>query len=195
MEIISRTEAEAKGLTRYFSGEPCSRGHVSERYLSMHCVQCHKEKRKERYESDPDERARNLRVAKEWHKANRAKRLQHKQKWYQNNKEQHHLGVKEWQKKNPEKVKIIRAAKRARRAKAPGTYKVDDILAIKARQRHRCAYCRKRLDDRFHIDHIVPIALGGTNWPRNLQLTCPPCNLGKSAKEPTRFAREIGLLV
>ena len=34
MEIISRKEAKAAGLTKYFTGKPCSYGHVSERMVS-----------------------------------------------------------------------------------------------------------------------------------------------------------------
>jgi hypothetical protein len=35
-----RREAMARGLQRYFTGEPCKWGHVSERYLNGPCVEC-----------------------------------------------------------------------------------------------------------------------------------------------------------
>jgi hypothetical protein len=39
--IITRAEAKARGLKRYFTGKPCgSRGHVAERYISGACVTC-----------------------------------------------------------------------------------------------------------------------------------------------------------
>jgi hypothetical protein len=42
MEILSRDEALEKGLKRYFTGKPCKRGHVSERFtVSKNCVGCH----------------------------------------------------------------------------------------------------------------------------------------------------------
>jgi len=34
MQIISRKEAIAQGLSRYFTGEPCGHGHIDERYVS-----------------------------------------------------------------------------------------------------------------------------------------------------------------
>ena len=34
MKIISYQEAKAKGLKRYFTGEPCINGHISERLVS-----------------------------------------------------------------------------------------------------------------------------------------------------------------
>ena len=51
MEIISREEAKAKGLKRYFTGEPCIRGHYSERLVSNKvCFSCLYEKRKKKRE-------------------------------------------------------------------------------------------------------------------------------------------------
>ena len=41
MQIISRSEAKAKGLKRFFTGKPCKHGHVAERYVgSSGCVEC-----------------------------------------------------------------------------------------------------------------------------------------------------------
>ncbi len=47
-EIITRAEARARGLTRYFTGQPCVKGHVAERYANFGnpksgpCVDCHR---------------------------------------------------------------------------------------------------------------------------------------------------------
>jgi hypothetical protein len=41
MQIISRAEAKAKGLKRYFTGKPCKHGHVAEREVfNATCVEC-----------------------------------------------------------------------------------------------------------------------------------------------------------
>lgn len=41
MEIITKQQAQAAGLQRYFTGKPCKHGHVSERYTSTGiCVEC-----------------------------------------------------------------------------------------------------------------------------------------------------------
>lgn len=41
MKITSREAAKKGGLTRYFTGEPCKRGHVSQRKTSSAtCVEC-----------------------------------------------------------------------------------------------------------------------------------------------------------
>lgn len=41
MKIITRQEAIARGLTKYYNGKPCKRGHDCERYtLTSNCAQC-----------------------------------------------------------------------------------------------------------------------------------------------------------
>lgn len=52
-----------------------------------------------------------------------------------------------------------------------------EILRIK--QSNVCWLCLIRLDERTHIDHIIPIYHGGTNNIKNLCLTHPICNLAK----------------
>jgi len=45
----------------------------------------------------------------------------------------------------------------------------------------RCRYCG-RTDGPLHIDHITPIARGGSNELANLQVLCAPCNRAKGAR-------------
>ncbi len=47
-----------------------------------------------------------------------------------------------------------------------------------------CAYCGGLIlyDELWHIDHVIPVAKGGSNDPKNLVLSCPACNLKKGAK-------------
>lgn len=90
------------------------------------------------------------------------------------------------------------ANEKAARRNAPGRWTDEDIKSRMKLQRGRCAYfmhCKAILSDGFHCDHITPLARGGTNYPSNLQLTCPTCNLSKGAKPADVFARQIGCLV
>jgi len=51
------------------------------------------------------------------------------------------------------------------------------------------------LGDDFHMDHIMPIALGGSNTDDNMQLLRKECNLQKQAKHPIDFMQSRGLLL
>jgi hypothetical protein len=42
MKIITRKEALAQGLKRYFTGKPCKWGHVAERNTDSDCITCRK---------------------------------------------------------------------------------------------------------------------------------------------------------
>jgi hypothetical protein len=48
---------------------------------------------------------------------------------------------------------------------------------------HACATCKSEED--LAIDHRVPIARGGTNQPKNLQILCRSCNSRKGTKVAT----------
>lgn len=50
------------------------------------------------------------------------------------------------------------------------------------RDGYTCRYCGAKAPDvTLTVDHVVPIALGGDDDPRNLVTACQPCNAGKSS--------------
>jgi hypothetical protein len=49
------------------------------------------------------------------------------------------------------------------------------------RDGYRCRRCRGR--DRLSIDHIIAVAMGGTDDPENLQTLCVLCNSSKGARQ------------
>ena len=76
IKIISRDEAKAQGLKRYFTGKPCKYGHVAERYAtSIVCVECERTQ----YEANPEKT--NAR-ARAWKEANPEKVRAKKTKRY-----------------------------------------------------------------------------------------------------------------
>lgn len=58
--------------------------------------------------------------------------------------------------------------------------------AVFWRDFYHCRYCRRfvfpRIIGRPEIDHITPVALGGTNRIGNLALSCRSCNRAKGTK-------------
>lgn len=62
-------------------------------------------------------------------------------------------------------------------------------------QRWKCGICQCSVKGSYHLDHIMPLKLGGLHTPRNLQLLCPTCNVRKSAKHPIQYMQERGFLL
>jgi 5-methylcytosine-specific restriction endonuclease McrA len=109
--------------------------------------------------------------------------------------ETHRLSSKLWPKKYPDKARQFWRRKRAIRQGAPGYHTLADVERIRLAQKNCCAYCRRKLGKKFHVDHIQPLSRDGTDWPNNLQIVCGSCNSRKHAKDPIQFAQELGLLV
>lgn len=53
------------------------------------------------------------------------------------------------------------------------------------RDNHACRYCGQMAPDvKLTVDHVTPVALGGTDNPDNLVAACVDCNAGKSSTSP-----------
>jgi hypothetical protein len=56
---------------------------------------------------------------------------------------------------------------------------------ILRRDGHRCRYCGATPDvTELHVDHVVPVSLGGLDDPTNLVAACRDCNRGKASIAP-----------
>ena len=127
--------------------------------------------------------------------ANREKEISKSKAWQSANKEHVKTYRKEYARKNPEVFAAKRHARRARIAKVGGTHTAKDIKELFEAQGKRCAYswCRTDLSHNRprsrHVDHIVPLAAGGSNDRSNLQILCRECNEAKGAKDPVEFVR------
>ena len=47
---------------------------------------------------------------------------------------------------------------------------------------HTCQYCGS-LQEQLVRDHVVPVSKGGSDHPRNIRMSCAPCNLSKGPKD------------
>jgi 5-methylcytosine-specific restriction endonuclease McrA len=104
--------------------------------------------------------------------------------------------IDRWWAKNPDKKKTYHRNRKARKRGNGGSHTASDIADIFALQNGRCAYCRTDLKKvRRHVDHVVPLAKGGSNGRRNLQLLCEPCNLSKGSRDPIDVMRSKGMLL
>ena len=87
------------------------------------------------------------------------------------------------------------AERRARKKGATLTSDIPTVVDLLAYQSGKCANCGKKPRESVHVDHIMPLALGGKHESANLQALCQSCNQRKHAKHPFVFANEEGRLL
>ena len=174
--IVTRKAAKAAGKTRYFTGKPCKHGHLEERFTSVgRCVVC-------------------ARIyASTW------KRLNFEQ-WLKNHspeklREYYRARFAKLTEEDLEKHRVHTRNRRARKKGNGGSHSAAQIRDLLVKQRHRCPSCSASLRRGYHVDHIMPIALGGSNDISNIQLLCRVCNERKSFLHPVVWAQRNGRLL
>lgn len=95
----------------------------------------------------------------------------------------------EYQKRNLDKARVRNQKRRSKRNGEDGEHTLDEIEFIMEMQNHKCVSCGVHLDEtNKHLDHILPLTLGGSNEAKNLQWLCKFCNICKSASHPDDWA-------
>lgn len=95
---------------------------------------------------------------------------------------------------------VERANRDARKRGTPGNGLTAGIRKrLWFLQKGKCAACYARLKteglQKYHLDHIEPLALGGPHCDANVQLLCPGCNVRKGATPPVEFMQSLGRLL
>jgi 5-methylcytosine-specific restriction endonuclease McrA len=143
--------------------------------LCSSCKQC-ESRRAEKYYAEHAEHRREY--FQKWYAEHQLQQVE----WRTKHAEQQREKVKQWQSNNPDKVRARDSRRKARELAAPGTHTSSDIKHLFHEQKGCCAYCGVSLENGYHADHIIPLAGGGSNWPDNLALACPTCNISKKDK-------------
>ncbi len=98
--IVSRKEAIARNLNKYFTGNKCSRGHVSERYtISCVCIDC------SLFHGKGDKRKK---FKRDYRIKNRDKILKQDRERNRTNKDKLNKRTRDWHKNNRDKVNLAR---------------------------------------------------------------------------------------
>lgn len=94
-------------------------------------------------------------------------------------------------KNSPEIIKLYKRTyssnQRVRRFGVSGYLSRKLVDQLMNDQSGKCAYCQALLD-KYHVDHITPLARGGTHELSNLCLACPSCNHSKWASTLEEWA-------
>lgn len=206
--MLSRACLKCGSTTNGFHKNPaCSDG------MHPHCKVCRAEaarNRKERetheqrqvrlakaaeYRNQPDRKARQLQLTKEWQKRNLERTREAGRNSDRRRSVKKSEYMKEWRKENREIVAAYSRNRRALVKSCEGFHTADDIQWLLTTQRYKCAVCRQDIKHKYHVDHIEPLAKGGSNDKTNLQVLCPTCNNQKHAADPIDFMQRKGFLI
>jgi 5-methylcytosine-specific restriction endonuclease McrA len=95
--------------------------------------------------------------------------------------------AREWRKANPDQARENDRRHLANyRAQLANVY-VEDVepLVVLERDDNRCGICGGDVDPfNFHVDHVIPVSLGGEHSYANVQAAHPLCNQKKWAYMP-----------
>lgn len=100
-----------------------------------------------------------------------------------------------WHQANPEARRIHEHNRRARKRERGGALSQDLSARLFKLQRGMCVCCNLPLGTNYHLDHILPLGLGGQNIDSNMQLLRSTCNQNKHAKHPIDFMQQRGFLL
>lgn len=191
MKTMTRQDAKAAGLTRYFTGKPCKHGHLAERRMSDGCVVCayiHATTWQKAHPEKVSAKGAAYRSAK------REVMLEKNRVWRKENPEKHKELTRAWRAANPDRVKETKAAwkkenagqvnaatmrrfaeKRKRTPAWADQEKIDKVYALCAR------YRALGLD--VQVDHQIPLqgkTVSGLHVHNNLQIISAQANRSKS---------------
>lgn len=154
-ETITRKDAVAKGLPRYFTGIACSKGHVAERYTKNEtCCEC-------------ANATANATKAKD-----RKKYVQSSVEWARRNPDKAYLYQKISLARRPGHRNLLTANYRtAKDSRMPKWLNQGQMAEMRGIYEFCAAFRKIGLD--YHVDHIVPLrgdTVSGLHVPWNLQV-------------------------
>ncbi len=172
------------GLKRYFTGQPCARGHVSERLVSnLGCLVCGAAKRKRQRQANPEKEAATKRawcaknrekvraIKNAWNAKPEAKADQklRSRKYHEANRDKTNAAHYGWAERNPGKVTALAAKRRAdrlQRTPAWADFEAIDAVYYQARAMREQGFFAT-------VDHVIPLrgeTVSGLHVASNLQI-------------------------
>ena len=131
----------------------------------------------------------------EWAKANRDRLRATSSAWNAAHREKAKESTRAWAAENKDAVRVHAQNRRARKLGNGGTLSKGLRPKLMALQKGLCACCKQPLGPSPHLDHIMPLALGGMNSDDNMQLLRAHCNARKHDKHPIDYMQSQGFLL
>lgn len=158
MKIISRKDAKSLGLTYYFTGKPCKRGHVAARLSSSaNCVEC-----KSVLSSSDSYKEQKKKYQKGYYRKNISKQAEYHKNYRSKNREELREKQKIFRKHNPFSVKSYKEKGYQRRLdQLKSRYCNDPFFAIKCRLRCRV---RAAFRNKGYAKSSKTAAILGCDW-------------------------------
>jgi 5-methylcytosine-specific restriction endonuclease McrA len=160
-------------VTGIFSSKVCKKCGSTKFYKSGKCKPCRDTKSAQYRQEHPEYFAKYL------------------AQWRKNNPEY----LAQYRIKNPESNRIHTQNRRAKRKAVGGVLSNGLAEKLFKLQCGKCACCGKPLGNNYHLDHRMPLALGGANEDWNIQLLRQQCNNQKKSKHPIEFMQSRGYLL
>lgn len=198
-KVISRADAMALGLVRFFTGNPCVHGHVSERLVSdRSCMECRRLKAAAHHHANADEANAARRARREINlDAERAKGRECRER----NIERERARSDAWRKANPEWRKayiknnagmfVLYAQKRrARKLNATPAWDADLTDFVMREATDLCRLRGRITGIKWEVDHMIPLRarrVSGLHVWNNLQVI--PAKLNRSKRNSMVFTQ------
>lgn len=102
--------------------------------------------------------------------------------------------VAEYKRTHKEQYRTYSLRRIAQKRKAEGFHTADDVARQYAAQKGRCYYCKAKVGDTYHVDHVIPLVRGGSDGPENIVVACVTCNTSKKQRMPHEWPQGGRLL-
>lgn len=156
----------------------------STRYADGRCITCTLARNAEWAKQNSDKKNK---ISRKWNELNRHQKREINA-IYRTAKNEEIKQKRKLQRKNDPSIERVKSATRkALKLGNGGSLSKNIVQVLLEKQNGLCACCQQPLNGVFHLDHIMPLSLGGKNDDDNVQLLLPRCNLQKFTSTPEEF--------
>lgn len=118
-----------------------------------------------------------------WRKENKEHYLQYDREYNERNRDRKRATAQRIREKNRDRYRSYQHQYRTRKLANGGSHTAEDIQRQYESQQGCCFWCSVQVTA-YHVDHVIPLSRGGSDYPENIVIACPTCNVSKNDKLP-----------